>query len=147
MDKIIVPDSNVFAKILFQEKDSENAKSFFEHCIKTNTTLVVPELFIYEIMSITQYYGGDIEQSFSHIQAYEGVNLVISSPTLSMWQTAQKISDDGHPKSGYPSMYDSIYHALAIKGKGIFITADKRHFSKTENQGHICLLENWKSLF
>ncbi|MBL4746211.1 MAG: type II toxin-antitoxin system VapC family toxin [Flavobacteriaceae bacterium] len=147
MDKIVVPDSNIFAKLLFQEGDSYVAKGFFEYCVINNITLVVPELFIYEIMSITQYYKGDMKKSISHIEAHKGVNLIISSPSLAMWQTAQKISNAGHSKSGYPSMYDSIYHALAIEGKGTFITADKRHFSKTENQGHICLLENWKSLF
>lgn len=43
-------------------------------------------------------------------------------------------------------MYDSIYHALAIETKGVFITADRRHFVKTECFSHICLLSDWKGI-
>ena len=51
----------------------------------------------------------------------------------------------GHPKSGFPSLYNSCYHALAIERDMTFITADKRHKTKTKVFGHILLLNEWKS--
>ena len=47
----------------------------------------------------------------------------------------------GHSKSGYPTFNDSLYHAIAIRDKAIFITADRRHYLKTKHLGNIMLLE------
>ena len=58
-----------------------------------------------------------------------------------------KIASTGHEKSGFPSIYDSIYHALAIHEKAVFLTADKRHYEKSKSFGHICLLKDWENLF
>lgn len=147
MHKIIVPDSNILAKILFQEPDSEQAKVFLTECLQRKCKLLVPELFIYEIMSITQYYDGDIERSFDLIQASKNANMTVISPNLALWKKSQEISRDGHSNSGFPSMYDSIYHAIAIEADGVFVTADKKHFAKTKRNEHICLLENWEDVF
>jgi predicted nucleic acid-binding protein len=55
------------------------------------------------------------------------------------------ITNEGHPNSGFPSFYDSAYHALAIELDSVFVTADKRHKAKTETFGHIVLLHEWES--
>ena len=65
-------------------------------------------------------------------------------PTRGHWAVAQKISENGNLKSGYPAMYDSVYHAMAIEGRGNFITADKKHYVKAQSFGSIYLLEDWK---
>jgi len=62
------------------------------------------------------------------------------------WVLAEWISKTGHANSGYPAMYDSIYHAIAIEASGVFITADRKHYSKANSFGSICLLENWESV-
>lgn len=53
----------------------------------------------------------------------------------------------GHDKSGYPSIYDSIYQSLAMQVEGVFLTADKKHFAKTKQFKHICLLKDWETIF
>ena len=58
-----------------------------------------------------------------------------------------KITEDGNQKSGFPSIYDSTYHAMAIAYDGIFITADKRHAAKAMQYAHIAVLHNWKTVF
>lgn len=73
--------------------------------------------------------------------------MTVVSPSLSLWKRAQETCRDGHKNSGFPSMYDSIYHAIAIEANGVFVTADKKHFAKTKQHGNICLLENWKGVF
>jgi predicted nucleic acid-binding protein len=46
----------------------------------------------------------------------------------------------GHIKSGYPSIYDALFHAMALCNKAVFVTADKHHYAKTQILGNICLL-------
>ena len=54
-----------------------------------------------------------------------------------------KMTKHGHKKSGFPSFYDCIYHALAIHEKCTFITSDEKHFDKTHKKfGHVKLLKN-----
>lgn len=55
-------------------------------------------------------------------------------------QTALNIITQGHPKSGCPSIYDSVFHAMALCNEAVLITADKRHYEKTRQLGAIKLL-------
>lgn len=59
------------------------------------------------------------------------------------WMKAQEISRAGNPKSGYPALLDSLYHAAAIVEDGIFMTADAKHTTKTKGFGHVELLSEW----
>lgn len=148
MRKIIVWDSNVFAKLLFEEYDSADAQAFISACSESEyIKVIVPELFTYELANITQYYNDDITRTITAIEALLSANLTTVSPSSEAWTIAEKITQSGHKKSGYPSMYDSIYHALAIQSDGVFITADKKHFAKSQEFGHICLLQDWQTLF
>ena len=147
MVKIIVWDSNVFAKLLFEEPDSAEARDFISACFENNDIrIVVPELFTYELANITQYYQDDIARTIAALEAPLSSSLVCVSPNEEAWVLAEKITRTGHEKSGYPSMYDSIYHALAIQSDGVFVTADRRHFVKSKAFNHICLLKDWKSV-
>lgn len=73
--------------------------------------------------------------------------LTLVTPNRSAWLLAEKIAKAGHANSGFPSIYDSIYHALAIGASGTFITADGRHLAKTGGFGHAVLLKDWESLW
>ena len=146
-NKIIVPDANVFTKLFHPEKDSHQAKAFFETCATTNSKLVVPELFKYEIAETTRYANEDILKTIKLFDIFIRSILTVASPNEEAWLLAEKIAQTGHPKSGYPSMYDSIYHSLAIQLDGVFLTADKKHFEKAKNFEHIQLLKDWDKIF
>ncbi|PID62983.1 MAG: hypothetical protein CR974_02385 [Gammaproteobacteria bacterium] len=146
MKNVIVPDANVFIKLLNPEHDSNQALQFFRDCAIYDSTLVVPELFVYETIEITRKFNEGFEKTLRLIESYKNTLLEIISPDPDTWQTAEKITQHGHPKSGYPSVYDAIYHAIAIENKGIFVTADKRHYDKSQHFGHIVLLSDWKNV-
>ena len=132
MVKIIVWDSNVFAKLLFEEPDSAEARDFISACFeRDDIRIIVPELFTYELANITQYYQDDIARTIAALEAPLSSSLVSVSPNKGAWILAEKIARTGHEKSGYPSMYDSIYHALAIQSDGVFITARQKAFCKS----------------
>ncbi len=48
--------------------------------------------------------------------------MTLSSPDRDSWLLAEEITQKGHDKSGFPTIYDSIYHALAIRMDGTFLT-------------------------
>ncbi len=50
--RLIVPDANIFAKLLHPKPDSNEARVFFKTCAATGAKLVVPELFKYEITEV-----------------------------------------------------------------------------------------------
>ncbi|NOZ11184.1 MAG: type II toxin-antitoxin system VapC family toxin [Gammaproteobacteria bacterium] len=145
--KIIVPDANVFTKLLHPEHDSDEAKVFFKTCAKTNTRLVVPELFKYEIAEVTRHKEGPLAKTLDLFDAHIKAILTVSSPDRETWLLAEEIANEGHEKSGCPTIYDSIYHSLAIQLDGVFLTADKKHHAKAKDYGHIKLLKEWESIF
>jgi predicted nucleic acid-binding protein len=60
---------------------------------------------------------------------------------------ALQISNFGHAKSGYPTFYDSAYHALALLRGGVFLTSDHRYAAKAASFGSVVLLKEWRSHF
>jgi predicted nucleic acid-binding protein len=60
---------------------------------------------------------------------------------------ALEISNTGHAKTGYPSFYDSAYHALALMNGGVFLTSDQQHMAKAAGFGSVVLLKDWRSRF
>jgi predicted nucleic acid-binding protein len=144
---IVVPDASVCAKLFITEHDSEEANTFFTTCAYTNTRLVAPDLLIYEVAESIRYCDTPLKKVFSVMGVMRNSIMSITSPDRDTWYLAEEMTQQGHPKSGFPSMYDSIYHAMAIKLDAIFLTADKRHYAKTKQYDHIKLLEDWESIF
>jgi len=140
----IVLDSSVFIKLFINENDSDQALKLIEKIISRDSVILIPELFSYE--SFSAYCNSkfqpkleDVFSLFKKCQPY-----IIKAPlTQELIHGALNITKFGTPKSGYPSFYDCVYHALAIQEKCTFITADEKHFNKTHKKfGHIKLLKN-----
>lgn len=146
MNRLIVPDANLFVKILYAEPDSENAKSFFKTCYANDYQLIAPTLLTYEVLKVTHQYSQNVTKAIALLSVYESHYLTLKKPNQSDWLKAAEIVESAHPKSGFPSMYDAIYHAMAIESSGVFVTADRKHYEKTKNFGHIALLSDWQSV-
>jgi len=135
-----VIDASVFNKLFLKEADSYQARGLFRHSIVNDIKLIAPGLLLYESLSVALHYG--IEFSVVHkllmLQRAAGMRLI--EPSISTLETAHKIARYGDRKSGYPALQDSVYHALAIKKKAVFVTADRRHFLKARRFGYIEML-------
>ena len=142
---IIIVDASIAVKVLHDEPDSKQAKGFFKSCAEENARLLVPEHFLYELVNVCQRVGVEVENVLEFYDALKNSILTPVTPQKSVWLLAEKIAKDGHPQSGFPSIYDSIYHALAIEAGATFTTADKRHHSKAHRYGSILLLEEFGS--
>jgi len=121
MSKVVL-DSCVFSKLFLQEPDRQEAVELITELSKRNTQVLVPSLFLYEVLSIVE---------------------LNQQTTLK----AIEICEQGHEKSRFPSFYDASYPALAITNECQFITADKRHMAKTKRFGYVALLSDWESVF
>jgi len=146
-EKTIILDASIAVKILHEEPDTKIAQGFLEACTTNNAPVVVPEHFLYELVNVCQKLGVEVSNALKFFDVMKGSILTVVTPDRSSWLLAEKIAREGHQKSGFPSMYDSIYHALAIESKGVFVTADKRYFVKTGKFAHISLLSGWESIF
>lgn len=141
--KIIVPDANIAVKILHAEADTEQARALFRSCAEQGTKILVPEHFLYEVMNVCQRIKISADEVLDLYEALRASILTVVSPNRDAWLRAERMAQDGHPNSGFPSIYDSIYHSLALEAGGVFVTADKRHVAKTHQHGGVMLLSDW----
>lgn len=143
----VVVDANVVAKTFLNESDSQAALDLLAACLENGVPIIAPDLLKYEVAQTALRHKVPVEQVFRIFEAQISTLVDQQEPDLATWQKAEEIFSHGHVKSGYPSMYDSIYHAMAIVQEGVFITADKRHYEKVKSFGHIVLLEQWPVIF
>ena len=147
MTNRVVLDSNVFSKLFLQEKDRRLAVDLIIELGNRDIEILAPSLFLYEVLSVAAYSNFSTQSAYELMVQQQKVNLKLVEIDRDIVQTAIEITAQGHPNSGYPSFYDSAYHALAIQNECPFITADKKHQIKAEKFGYITLLQDWKTLF
>jgi predicted nucleic acid-binding protein len=140
MQKIVI-DSSVFLKQFLHEKDSKKTTTFLEKILRDNFKIIVPDLLVYEILSVViRQKNVDLSEVVDFLDSAQKSELFLEKLSTDLIDKAKKIALSGNEKSGFPSFYDSVYHALAIINKCDFVTADKKHYDKTKKFGHIKLL-------
>lgn len=143
----LVIDANILIKILREEPDSQVAVDFLTYCNSQLVQFYAPTLFQYEVMNVAVKEKVSLEDTAALLNQFKATNLTLLEPNYDEWLLAEKICHDGHPKSGFPSLYDSIYHVMAIHHNATFITADNRHLIKAKQHGSIILLNDWQKVF
>lgn len=141
----IVIDSNVFAKSFLQEEGRELAKALFRFTSEHEIRILCPDIFLYEVLSIAAQNSFPLGKTREMLASFERAHLSIRPLSEMQLKLAMRMAEDGNEKSGYPSIYDSSYHALALAEQGVFITADKRHVAKVSKYGSVVLLDDWES--
>lgn len=139
INNLIILDSSVFLKQFLNENDREIAVDFIRQKVSQDCQIMVPDLFYYEVLSVAAIHRR-FEEIYEAFTYYEKNILKIIRPNIKITALARKITEKGHNKSGFPSFYDAIYHALAIENDCYFITTDKKHYEKARHLGHIKLL-------
>ncbi|MDD5581323.1 MAG: type II toxin-antitoxin system VapC family toxin [Methylobacter sp.] len=142
----VVLDACVFCKLFLQEPDREQAIALVKALGDGHYSIVVPHLFFYEVMAVAAYAKFDLAKVTGLLDIYQKAHLQLIKPDIETLKTAAAMTGSGHPKSGYPSFYDTLYHALALSLNCPFITADKKHYEKTKHLGAIVLLKEWESI-
>ncbi len=140
----VVIDACVFLKLFLDEEGSNEARIFFKKIVTNeDTQIIVPSLFLHEVMAQISKTNFSLEIVFECFKMYNSVCLTVVDIDLETSLKAKDIiATTSHPKSGFPSFYDASYHALAMLNNCDFITADKKHYDKTKQLGSIKLLED-----
>ena len=139
-------DSCVFSKLFIEEPDSQQAHDLIEHLIENQIRIIAPSLFVYEVLATVTIGNCCVAEVYDIITDFQNSTLQLVDIDTTLVEKTSDICNTGHIKSGFPSFYDACYHALAILHDCHFITADKRHFSKTQQLGNIVLLSDWQSI-
>lgn len=142
-----VPDANVFLEYIYDRPLKNHAQQIIHDAVLDKIRLIVPGLLLDEITEVLCGNLNNLEEVKLHIQyletlATEGI-LHIVIPDSKVRMKAIAIARTGNPKSGYPELTDSLYHALAILNDAVFISNDRRHIAKVKNFGHIMLLSEY----
>lgn len=143
MKKFVI-DSCVFMKLFLNEEDDEIAEKLIQKIVTNNELIYVPDIFIYEVANITAAQQLDASQVFAILEKHKKSILKVIAPDYDILNQAIKMAKNGNNKSGYPSVYDCSYHALAIKLGCNFVTSDKKHFVKAKKFGFIKLLKEYE---
>ena len=143
----IILDANIFNKLFLDEPDRDQALAFFAEASKRKALLLAPTLFRYEVWESARRNKFSLEAVGLMIERQQQTLLRLVEPGIEHILKAEEIASCGHSKSGFPSMYDSIYHALAIIEGGSFLTADARHAAKVKKFGALTMLADWRTLF
>ena len=138
--KQFVIDTSVFMKLFLEEEDSEKAVAFFVQVNDNNYSLIIPALFQLEFLNVVKNKSIDFEEAYGLLEAYFATSLTQIEYSRAIMEKALEIAKQGDEKPGDLSVYDSIYHALAILNDCDFITADKRYYEIARKLGNIKLL-------
>ena len=137
----IVPDASVLLKWILPVEDQADtvaALSLREAAVAGAITLVVPQLWIYEV-------GNTLARRFPEQADDLLANLVdfrLAEARLDARWRRQAVS----LASAYGvTFYDAAYHALALVHRGVFVTADERYVRRAADAGSLALLRNWKA--
>jgi predicted nucleic acid-binding protein len=147
MPEITVLDSCVFNKLFLSEDDRSDAIEFLASARERNARLLAPSLFLYEVLAVAAASPFGADAAFDLIRNFQKAGFEIVELDDATAKQAIVIANSGHPKSGYPTFYDSAYHALARVHGGVFLTSDSKHYAKTNPLGGVVLLRDWKAHF
>ena len=133
--KVLVLDCSIACKIFLEEVGSVEARNQIAEHLTNGEALVALTLLRMELYLAA--FNNDNEPGLA-IQALEALlaaGLELIEPSETVMSKAFGIARIGNKKQGWPSLQDSIYHALALDLGAKFWTADHRHIAKTQHLG------------
>lgn len=139
---IVVPDASVILKWVL-EKDSEPD---YQQAIKLQQALLdetieirLPTLWRYEVGNIVGLKKpATATELMSALLAYEFDEVPLGTEYgLAVLEHMREVKR--------VTFYDSAYHVLALRTKGLYVTADRAYVKRAQRKGHVALLSEWKA--
>ena len=137
----IVPDASVLLKWILPVEDQADtvaALSLREAAVAGAITLVVPQLWIYEVgNTLARRFPEQADDLLASL-----VDFQLAEARLDARWRRQAVS----LACAYgETFYDAAYHALALVHRGVFVTADERYVRRAADAGSLALLRHWKA--
>jgi predicted nucleic acid-binding protein len=141
---MFVIDASVFVKLFKVEDDSHLARSFIDTLVRQREPFLAPSIAVYEALASAMHVQRPFSDVLDVFDELRLLGLLLEEPGKAELTRAEMIATTRSPIGGYPTRFDSIYHAMANERGATFITADRRHVEKTRNFGGVLLLADWK---
>jgi predicted nucleic acid-binding protein len=136
---LIVPDASVMVRWVFKspdEPDHERALAILEAWIEGRIEILIPSLWVYEL--------GNIIPRKNPAMAEEIMGLLLGYRLPEQEMNSDLCSAAiGLMKTYGVTFYDAAYHATAINGGGVFVTADTGYLKAVHDRTHAALLSRF----
>ncbi len=138
---VIVPDASVMLKWAFNpmpgEQDGAKAETLLEGWVAGKYDILLPGLWVFEVANVLGLKVPDMASALMEIFIdYRFSTVEITQPLC--------IKAFDIMKQCGVTFYDAVYHAVAIKQKGLLVTADEAYYRKAKGLGHITLLRDFR---
>ena len=138
---IVVPDASVILKWVLErddEPDHLQALTLQERLLAEEIEIRMPTLWRYEVGNVlglkkprmaTELMGALLAYEFDEVPLRTEYVLDV----LAHMQDVPGVT-----------FYDSAYHVLALRTKGLYVTADRAYVKRAKRKGHVRLLSEWQ---
>ena len=139
---IIVPDASVILKwVLEQEHEPDHRKAIQlqQALLDESIEIRLPTLWRYEVGNVLGLKKPAMAvELMSALLAYEFDDVPLRTEYgLAVLEHMREVK--------HVTFYDSAYHVLAIRTKGLYLTADTAYVKRAKAKGHVVLLAEWKA--
>ena len=138
---IIVPDASVVLKWVLEkasESDQVQARWLQDAILTDQLEIRLPTLWRFEVGNVLGLKQPKLARELlSVLLAYDFEEVPLGK------EYAGEILDHMREVSGV-TFYDSAYHVLALRMKGLYLTADNAYVRKSKRKGHVTLLSEWE---
>jgi predicted nucleic acid-binding protein len=138
IDMVIVPDASVLLKWSLDspaEKDQEKARAIRQGWLAGRHRIVLPSIWGYEVGNILGRKQARLAREL--LEIYFGYGFE-EERAADLYERAFDIMN-----AIEVTFYDAAYHAVALKHRGIYISADDKYVRKAFPLGHVIALRDW----
>lgn len=138
---IIVPDASVILKWVLEkedEPDHHQALLLQEALVAEQIEIRLPALWRYEVGNVLGLKQPAMAMELmSALLAYDFEEVPLRTDyALAVLEHMAALKS--------VTFYDSAYHVLAIRTKGLYLTADNAYVKRATRKGHVSLLSAWE---
>lgn len=137
-EPVIVPDASVLLKWSFDspgEKDREKALDIRRLWLAGRHRIILPSLWAYEVGNILSMKQADLAREL--LEIYVGYQFE-EERAADLFEMILDITD-----AIDVTFYDAAYHSVALKHRGIYVSADDKYVRKVLSVGHVMALRDW----
>ncbi len=137
--RVVVPDASVILKWVLpstSEPDAAAALRLRDAAVSGKVRLKVPGLWLYEVGNIlTRNFPA---QALPMLEALISFGISVGDTDEPWRKQAVALVQEYRV-----TFYDAAYHALALIGRGTFVTADGKYVARAKRAGAISLLTEY----
>jgi predicted nucleic acid-binding protein len=138
---IVVPDASVILKWVLEKANEPGytqALKLQDALLAEDIEIRMPTLWRYEVGNVLGMKKPRMAaELMSALLAYEFDEVPLRSEyaldVLAHMEEVQGVT-----------FYDSAYHVLAVRTKGLYLTADEKYLKRAKRKGHVELLDEWQ---